>query len=380
MLEDGSYAVTDRDGRYHFEGVTPGTHVVQLDDMTLPADRAAADCARNSRSAGRAFSRFVDGRGGALKRVDFKLVAGRAARRSRGRGRRPRPAPTSDAAAAGAERDWLAGEEPGIAWLFPEPEHNPRAPIVRVAIKHLPGQSVKLLAGGRAGRSDRLRRQPQECGRNRRRQRVARRSRSRAARPSSSPRCATPTAASPRPCAEPSATAPARCAPSCFATSRVLVADGVTRPVLRRPPHRPRRPPGPPRPDRRFRGARALLSRGRGRRPAGAPARRPRARPPLLAGRGRGGHRLYRARADHRLGHGQPALQLPRRRGGSASSGSKPGSIRASGRGRSSASPRERSATTGCRARSRISARTTTSCSPTAGSRSTPRAGSAANG
>ncbi|MGA9581695.1 MAG: hypothetical protein WBR13_06975, partial [Allosphingosinicella sp.] len=74
MLEDGSYAVTDRDGRYHFEGVLPGTHVVQLDDMTLPVDRAAADCARSSRSAGRAFSRFVDGRGGALKRVDFKLV------------------------------------------------------------------------------------------------------------------------------------------------------------------------------------------------------------------------------------------------------------------------------------------------------------------
>jgi protocatechuate 3,4-dioxygenase beta subunit len=23
MLEDGSYAVTDRDGRYHFEGVCP---------------------------------------------------------------------------------------------------------------------------------------------------------------------------------------------------------------------------------------------------------------------------------------------------------------------------------------------------------------------
>src|SRR5215207_10271299 len=56
----------------------------------------------------------------------------------------------TDPAAAGAERDWLAGEEPGIAWLFPEPEHNPRAPMVRVAIKHLPGQSVKLLAAGRA--------------------------------------------------------------------------------------------------------------------------------------------------------------------------------------------------------------------------------------
>jgi uncharacterized repeat protein (TIGR01451 family) len=148
MLEDGSYAVTDRDGRYHFEGVTPGTHVVQLDDMTLPADRSAADCARNSRSAGRAFSRFVDGRGGALKRVDFKLVAV-PARAVTAAAAKPRPAVATDPAAAGAERDWLAGQEPGIAWLFPEPEHNPRAPMVRVAIKHLPGQSVKLLAAGR---------------------------------------------------------------------------------------------------------------------------------------------------------------------------------------------------------------------------------------
>jgi uncharacterized repeat protein (TIGR01451 family) len=148
MLEDGSYAVTDRDGRYHFEGVRPGTHVVQIDDMTLPADRAAADCPRNTRSGGRAFSRFVDGRGGALKRVDFKLVAV-APRPGASSAARARPVPVSDAAAAGAERDWLGGEEPGIAWLFPEPEHNPRAPMVRVAIKHLPGQSVKLFNGGR---------------------------------------------------------------------------------------------------------------------------------------------------------------------------------------------------------------------------------------
>jgi uncharacterized repeat protein (TIGR01451 family) len=148
MLEDGSYAVTDRDGRYHFEGVQPGTHVVQLDDMTLPVDRAAADCARNSRSAGRAFSRFVDGRGGALKRVDFKLVAA-APRASLAAASKARPAVTTDPVAAGAERDWLSGEEPGIAWLFPEPDHNPRAPMVRVAIKHLPGQTVKLRAAGR---------------------------------------------------------------------------------------------------------------------------------------------------------------------------------------------------------------------------------------
>lgn len=34
MMEDGSYAVTGIDGRYHFEGVIPGTHVVQIDPST----------------------------------------------------------------------------------------------------------------------------------------------------------------------------------------------------------------------------------------------------------------------------------------------------------------------------------------------------------
>ena len=149
MMEDGSYAVTDRDGRYHFEGVRPGTHVVQMDEMTLPSDRVAVDCAQNVRSGGRAISRFVDGPGGALKRVDFHAIAG-AVRQTvhPAAGNSVAPA-VSDQDAAGAQRDWLAGEAPGIAWLFPTLDHNPRAPVIRVAIKHFPGQTVTLKADGR---------------------------------------------------------------------------------------------------------------------------------------------------------------------------------------------------------------------------------------
>jgi uncharacterized repeat protein (TIGR01451 family) len=153
MLEDGSYAVTDANGLYHFEGVMPGTHVVQLDDATLPPDRTAVDCSNNVRSGGRAFSRFVEGRGGALMRADFHAApsAVRAPSAASAAAVPPvvRPQAATDAAAAGAERDWLAGAQPGIAWLFPETDHNPRAPVVRVAIKHLPGQSVRLFADGR---------------------------------------------------------------------------------------------------------------------------------------------------------------------------------------------------------------------------------------
>lgn len=148
MMEDGSYSVTDEDGRYHFEAVVPGLHVVQLDESTLPLDRAAVDCARNTRSAGRAFSRFVEGQGGGLYRADFtvRAVEPRAALETAAIVQRV--VPLSDAAAAGAERDWLTGQEPGIAWIFPEAEHNPRTRVIRVAIKHLPGQTVRLSLNG----------------------------------------------------------------------------------------------------------------------------------------------------------------------------------------------------------------------------------------
>ena len=78
-LEDGRYAVSDKDGKYHFEGVPPGAHVVQMDVDTIPATLRAVECGEHPRFAGRAYSQFVDLRGGALWRADFTLT--------------PRPAP-----------------------------------------------------------------------------------------------------------------------------------------------------------------------------------------------------------------------------------------------------------------------------------------------
>jgi len=148
MLQDGSYTVTDEDGRYHFEGVRPGLHVVQIDPSTLPLDRAAVDCARSTQSAGNAISRFVEGRGGALKRADFHAAAS-APRAAPTTAARPAATLLSDPEAAGAHRDWLAGQVSGIGWLFPDADHNPRAKAIRAAIKHAPGQTVSLRVNGK---------------------------------------------------------------------------------------------------------------------------------------------------------------------------------------------------------------------------------------
>lgn len=148
MLQDGSYTVTDEDGRYHFEGVRPGLHVVQIDPSTLPLDRAPINCARSAQSAGSAISRFVEGRGGALKRADFRAVAS-APRAAAKIPAVAAPVILSDPEAAGAGRDWLAGQTPGIAWLFPATDHNPRSKAIRAAIKHAPGQTVTVRINGK---------------------------------------------------------------------------------------------------------------------------------------------------------------------------------------------------------------------------------------
>lgn len=70
-LEDGSFVVTDERGLYHFEGIRPGTHVVQIDTLTLPNGYKPISCTPNSRFSGSNLSQFIDLQGGTLWRADF---------------------------------------------------------------------------------------------------------------------------------------------------------------------------------------------------------------------------------------------------------------------------------------------------------------------
>lgn len=72
-LEDGSFVISDKQGKFHFEGVRSGLHVVQLDLDSLPEGYEAVSCTDNSRFAGRAFSQFVETQGGTLWRTDFHI-------------------------------------------------------------------------------------------------------------------------------------------------------------------------------------------------------------------------------------------------------------------------------------------------------------------
>ena len=145
MLEDGSFAVTDADGRYHFEGLMPGTHVAQVMAQTLPEGGHFVDCSRSTANAGSAVSRFVRGQGGSLAVANFHAFL-------KNDWQPPvleqKEEILDDATAAGAETDWLALGDGPTDFLFPEIGHNPRAPAVRAVIRHKVGQKVVLSTNG----------------------------------------------------------------------------------------------------------------------------------------------------------------------------------------------------------------------------------------
>ena len=68
-LEDGTSAITDGEGKYNFQDVTPYMHVVKVDRSTLPD--SAELIATSTRNAGNGYSRFVDLTNGELIRADF---------------------------------------------------------------------------------------------------------------------------------------------------------------------------------------------------------------------------------------------------------------------------------------------------------------------
>lgn len=73
-LEDGTFVVTDSEGKYSVYGMKAKTHVIKLDRTTLP--RGVELVEQSNRNAGDPGSRFVDLKFGELHRADFAITDG----------------------------------------------------------------------------------------------------------------------------------------------------------------------------------------------------------------------------------------------------------------------------------------------------------------
>jgi large repetitive protein len=68
-LEDGTYLISDRDGKYSYCGLSNSTHVLKVDPRTLPKDSRMTTF--SNRNVGDAESVLIDMRSGELHRADF---------------------------------------------------------------------------------------------------------------------------------------------------------------------------------------------------------------------------------------------------------------------------------------------------------------------
>lgn len=140
-MEDGQYVVTDREGKFHFENVLPGTHVVQVDEATLPPGYEPMICEENSRYAGSAISQFVDARGGVIWRANFYLKRTEAALEAEEEALNE--VVTYDEA-------WLNSQPDGRYFAYPSEGTTPAARAIDVGIVHETGTTIRLFVNDRA--------------------------------------------------------------------------------------------------------------------------------------------------------------------------------------------------------------------------------------
>lgn len=155
VLQDGTYVLSDKEGRWHIDNLRPGTHVVQLDLDSLPKEYELVACEKNPRFAGRLYSQFVNLRGGSLWRADFyvqKKVRDAAEVA-------PATVPVKTVPVEDANQllevlpyddDWLATATIGTEWLHPQENFAPNLPVMMVAVKHAPSEKLTLIVNGEA--------------------------------------------------------------------------------------------------------------------------------------------------------------------------------------------------------------------------------------
>ena len=142
-METGTYAVTDDDGLYHFEGVKEGTHVVQIDEETLPDGYSVMTCEENSQYAKRKISKFLDNKGGGIWRANFYLK--RTGKVTKNLSEKKFDDLTEYKF---FDTKWLDQHDETIEWVYPQDGRTPSAPSVNIGIKHGPNHSVSLSLNG----------------------------------------------------------------------------------------------------------------------------------------------------------------------------------------------------------------------------------------
>jgi uncharacterized repeat protein (TIGR01451 family) len=152
ILQDGRFANTDANGKWHIEGIQPGTNMVRLDGLSLPRGQVVLPCVPDPRRSAGHMARTLDVRPGSLNRVDFYTQAvpkaptqGVAASDAQANST-PTVKPGSSAAEKIADAElavWQRGSTV-LAWAYPLEGFVPPEGYQSFLVSHAVGQRVVL--------------------------------------------------------------------------------------------------------------------------------------------------------------------------------------------------------------------------------------------
>lgn len=147
-METGATTLADENGLYHFEDVSPRTHVVQVDEDSLPAGYELVLCKDDTRRSGSPRSQFVDAKGGKIWRADFNVRRTGAAANAL--------AVEGEAAVFNVDKEYLSYDKAWLnkqtdaapAFAYPAEGVTPSTRSINIGVKHSSNLRVRLYLNG----------------------------------------------------------------------------------------------------------------------------------------------------------------------------------------------------------------------------------------
>ena len=146
-LDNGRTVLTDKHGRWHLEGLKPGTHAIQLDETSLPKGMVAAPCKLTARHVKQPHSLVLNLQQGHLWQANFHIAESKDqqfAKRRVATIKKPEyTLPDNPLDLYGAF--YADSATPGFEIVWPPKRHVPAISSLKIAVKYPPGNRLKLL-------------------------------------------------------------------------------------------------------------------------------------------------------------------------------------------------------------------------------------------
>ena len=149
-LDNGRTVLTDKHGRWHLEGLSPGTHAIQLDETSLPAGMMASPCKLTASHVKQPHSRILTLQQGHLWQANFHIAPAsgkqKSVQKSASVGKAEYTLPSNPLALYGAQ--YAQTTAPGFEIVWPPKRHVPTISSIKIAVKYPPKNRLKLLLNG----------------------------------------------------------------------------------------------------------------------------------------------------------------------------------------------------------------------------------------